>query len=107
MDTKPSKFWAYIAVLIGVLLMLLGLAALVGFFGLPFIFPVDDVLGYNLGQMAAIFLGLLCGSMAVYHGIKSISGGHSSPAKLPSFYVFWIALALVLGVGSLILHFEI
>ena len=107
METKLSKFWASIAVLVGILLMLLGLAAVIGYFGLPLIFPVDDVLSYNLGQIAAIYLGLVCGSLAVYHGLKSIGRQHSSPIKLPSFYIYWIALALVLGLGSLVLHLDI
>lgn len=107
MENKLSKFWTYIAVLVGILLMLLGLAALIGYFGLPVFVPVDDLLSYNLGQIAAIFLGLFCGSLAIYHGIKSISGGHSSVLKMPAFYLFWIALALVLGLGSLIINLDI
>jgi RsiW-degrading membrane proteinase PrsW (M82 family) len=107
MENKPSKFWAYLAVLVGIMLVLLGLAALIGYLGLPLFLPVDDVLSYNLGQMAAIFLGLVGGSLAVFHGLASIREHHSSPLKLPSFYVFWIGLALVLGLGSLVLNFEI
>jgi RsiW-degrading membrane proteinase PrsW (M82 family) len=34
-------------------------------------------------------------------------GNSSNPFKLPAFYIFWIVLALVLGIGSLILNFEI
>ena len=107
MHTTPSKFWAYIAVFVGILLMLMGIAALVGYFGLPVLLPVEDMLSYNLGQIGAIFLGLGCGSLAVYHGIGSISGRKSSILKFPSFYVFWIALALVLGLGTLIVNFEV
>ncbi len=107
MENKPSKFWAYMAVIVGILLMLMGLAALIGYFGLPIFFPVGDMLSYNLGQIAAIFLGLVCGSLAVYHGLSSINGRKSSIFKLPSFYVFWIGLALVLGMGSLIINFDI
>src|SRR6185503_11956456 len=47
------------------------------------------------------------GALAVYHGISSISGRASSVFKLPSFYVFWILLALVLGLGNLILNQDI
>lgn len=107
MDSKPSNFWAYIAVVVGILLMLLGIAAFVGYFGLPIFIPVEDMLSYNLGQIAAIFLGLVCGSLAVYHGISSISRRKSSTFRLPSFYVFWIILALVLGLGSLIINDDI
>src|SRR5215216_1584723 len=107
MNHKLSKFWAYIAVIVGILLVLSGLAALIGYFGLPIFIPVDNLLAYNLGQIAAVFLGLVCGSLAVYHGMRSINGRRSSVLKLPSFYVFWIALALVLGLGSLIINFDI
>lgn len=104
MNNKPSKFWAYIAVIVGIVLMLAGLAAFVGYFGLPVLFPIDDVLSYNLGQVAGIFLGLGCGSLAVYHGIGSITHRKSSTLKLPSFYLFWITLALVLGLGSIVIN---
>src|SRR3970282_2190453 len=102
MNNKPSKFWAYIAVIVGILLMLMGIAAFVGYFGLPIFFPVEDMLSYNLGQIAAIFLGLVCGSLAVYHGARSIAHRQSSTFKLPPSYIFWIVVALVLGWGSLI-----
>lgn len=107
MEHRLSKFWAYIAVFVGLVLVLFGLAALIGYFGLPIFIPVDNLLAYNLGQIAAVFLGLVCGLLAVYHGIGSINGRHSSVLKLPSFYVFWIALALVLGLGSLIINFDV
>jgi hypothetical protein len=107
METKPSKFWAYVAVITGILLILLGVAAFVGYFGLPVFFPVEDMLGYNLGQIAAVFLGLVCGSLAVYHGMSSIHHRKSSVFKLPSFYLFWIVLALSLGLGSLLLTTDI
>ncbi|RPJ27743.1 MAG: PrsW family intramembrane metalloprotease [Chloroflexi bacterium] len=107
MESKPSKFWAYIAVIAGILLILMGLAAFVGYFGLAIFFPVEDMLSYNLGQVAAIFLGLVCGSLAIYHGMSSISHRKSSAFRLPSFYIFWIVLALVLGLGSLIINVDI
>ena len=107
MQTTPSKFWAYIAVTIGILLMLLGLAAFIGYFGLPAFLPIDDLLSYNLGQVAAIFLGLFCGPLAVYHGTSSISNRQSSTLKLPAFYIFWISLGLVLGLGTLIINTDI
>ncbi len=107
METKPSKFWAYIAVIVGCILTLAGLAALIDYLGIPIFFPVDDALSYELGRIAAIYLGLFCGPLAVYHGLGSIMGSLSHPFKLPSFYIFWIALALVLGTGSLILDRKI
>ena len=107
METKPSKFWAYIAVLTGIFLMLSGIAAAVGYLGLPVMLPFEDALSYELGNIAALYLGLVGGALAVYHGISSISGRASSVFKLPSFYVFWILLALVLGLGNLILNEDI
>jgi len=107
MNQKPSKFWAYVAVIVGCFLILTGVAATFGYLGLPISGLVDDVLSYQLGQIAAIFLGLGCGSLAVYHGLGAISRRVSNPIKLPSFYIFWIVLALVLGFGNLILNFNI
>ena len=104
MQTKPSKFWAYIAVITGIMLMLSGVAAAVGYLGLPVILPFEDALSYELGNIAALYLGLFGGALAVYHGMGSITGRASSIFKLPSFYVFWIVLALILGLGNLILN---
>jgi hypothetical protein len=104
METKPSKFWAYVAVITGIFLMLSGIAAAVGYLGLPVILPFEDALSYELGNIAALYLGVFGGALAVYHGISSISGRVSSVFKLPSFYVFWIVLALVLGLGNLLLN---
>lgn len=100
MNQKPSKFWAYVAVIVGGFLILSGIAATFGFLGLPLLMG-DDVLSYQLGQIAAIFLGLVCGTLAIYHGMGAISRRVSHPIKLPSFYIFWIVLALVLGFGNL------
>lgn len=107
MNQKPSKFWAYIAVVVGGLLIIAGVTATFGYFGLPILGLVDDVLSYQLGQIAAIYLGLGCGTLAVYHGLGAITKRASNPIKLPSFFIFWIVLALVLGLGNLILNFEI
>ncbi len=107
MQTTSSKFWAYIAVIVGILLMLLGLAALIGYFGLSSFLLVGDLLSYNLGQIAAIFLGLFCGPLAIYHGMSSISNRPSSKLRLPPFYIFWIILGLVLGLGTLIINTNI
>jgi len=107
MQTKPSKFWAYIAVLIGIFLLLSGLAAAIGYFGLPFFLSVGEALSYELGNIAALYLGLLGGALAVYHGMGSIANHKSSKLKLPFFYVFWIILGLVLGLGTLIINNDI
>jgi len=104
MQTTPSKFWAYTSIIVGILLILFGLTALAGYFGLSAILPVGDLLSYNLGQIAAIFLGLFCGPLAFYHGASSISRRKSSTLKLPSFYIFWIVLGMVLGLGTLIIN---
>ena len=107
METKPSKFWAYITVLTGGLLLLAGAAALIGYLGMPVFLPYDDILAYQLGDMAAVYLGLLCGSLAIIHGLGSIAGRRSSILKLPAFYIFWIALALVLALGNLVIGLKI
>ena len=107
MQTKPSKFWAYIALIAGILLLLGGLAAAIAYFNLPFYFPIENALTYEVGSIAAIYLGLVCGGLAILHGFGSIAHYKSSPFRLPSFYIFWVILGLVLGLGVLILENDI
>lgn len=107
METKPSKFWAYVAIIAGGLLTLAGFAALIGYLSLPFSFVFEDILSYEIGQIAAVYLGLICGPLAIFHGFGSITKRPSSPVKMPSFYIYWIVLALVLGLGSLILDIDL
>ena len=107
MQTKPSKFWAYIALITGILLLLGGLAAMIAYFNLPFYFPVENALAYEIGSIAAVYLGLIVGGLAIFHGFGSIANYKSSPFKLPSFYIFWIILSMVLGLGVLILENDI
>ncbi len=104
---QPGKFWAYVAAIVGGLLLLSGIAAVIGYLGLPFVFFYEDMLGWQLGQMAGMFLGLICGGLAIYHGLGSIRNKASRPMKLPPVYAFWISFALVLGLGNVLLNFEI
>jgi formylglycine-generating enzyme required for sulfatase activity/RsiW-degrading membrane proteinase PrsW (M82 family) len=104
---RPSKFWAYVAVVVGGLLLLSGTAATIGYFGLPFRSFGEDILGPQLGQMAGIFLGLLGGGLATYHGLGSILDRASRPLKLPPFYLFLIVFAVVLGLGNVLLNFHV
>jgi hypothetical protein len=60
MQTKPSKFWAYIAVIVGIFLLLSGLAAAIAYFGLPLFLPFGDALSYELATRCA-YLGLFGG----------------------------------------------
>jgi RsiW-degrading membrane proteinase PrsW (M82 family) len=106
-QSSPSKFFAYVAVLVGGLLLLSGLAAAVGYLGLPFFAFGEDLLGPQLGQMAGMFLGLVCGTLAVYHGLMSILNHRSRPLKLPPVYLFWIVFAVVLGLGNVLLNFGV
>jgi RsiW-degrading membrane proteinase PrsW (M82 family) len=104
---KPSKFWAYVAVIAGGILLLSGVAAAIGYLGLPFTTVAEDILTPQLGQMAAIFLGLVGGGLAVYHGLGSVFNRPSSSLKLPPFYLFWIVFAVVLGLGNVLLNFDV
>ena len=104
MQTKPSKFWAYVALVTGILLLLSGLAAAIVYFNLPFYFPVENMLTYEIGSITAIYLGLIGGGLAFFHGFGSIANYKSSPLKFPAFYIFWIILGLVLGLGVLVLE---
>ena len=105
-DKKPSKFLAYLAVFSGVVLLLAGFIATIGYLGLPILFA-EDLLSAQLGQMAAIFVGLGCGSLALTHGLASIRGRTSRPARFIPFYMYWVLFALVLGLGSLLLNQQI
>lgn len=107
MDKKPSKFWAYIAVITGAFLILSGFAAAVGYFGLPVTLPIETAFPYELGNIAALYLGLFGGALAIYHGVGSITNRQSSIIKFPSFYIFWVVLALVLGLGTLVVENDI
>ncbi len=101
---KTSKFMAYLSVLTGGLLLLSGFAAAGGYLGLRLVqFFGAGLLVDELGATAAVFLGLVGGILAVVHGFGSILNRRSRPLKLPPFYLFWIAFALVLGVGNVVL----
>src|SRR3990172_6290517 len=106
-DSPPSRFLAYAAVLVGGLLLLSGMAAVVGYLGLPLVAFGEDLLGPQLGQMAGMFLGLICGALAIYHGLMSVLNRHSRPLKLPPVYLFWIVFAVVLGLGNVTLNFGV
>jgi len=54
METKPSKFWAYVAIITGGMLTLAGIAALIGYLSLPLSFLFEDILSYEIGQIAAV-----------------------------------------------------
>lgn len=103
METKPSKFLATITVLAGGLLFLAGCAALLGFLGLP-VFIGGDLLSSQIGIMAAIFLGLGCGTLAIVHGFGSLLHWTSAKFRLPPSYFFWIVFGLVLGLGNVLLN---
>lgn len=106
-ESPPGKFWAYVAVIVGGLFFLGGLAAAVGYLGLPLISFGEDFLSVQLGQMAGMFLGLVCGALAIYHGVSSILRYRSGPLKLPPVYLWWIAFAVVLGLGNAVLLFHV
>jgi RsiW-degrading membrane proteinase PrsW (M82 family) len=105
--SAPGKFWAYVAVIVGLFLLLSGTAAVIGYLGLPFAAVGEDVLGPQLGQMAGMFLGLICGILAVYHGWRSLRNRPSGRLKTPPVYAFGIAFAVVLGLGNVLLNFHV
>jgi RsiW-degrading membrane proteinase PrsW (M82 family) len=105
--STPSKFWAYIAVLFGGFLLLAGCTATGGFLGIPILDLGEDLLGAQLGQMAGIFLGLGCGTLALVHGFNSVLNRRSGSFWLAPPYIFGIVFALVLGLGNLVLNFNV
>jgi RsiW-degrading membrane proteinase PrsW (M82 family) len=103
MQTKPGKFLTIAALLTGGLLFLTGLAALAGFLGLPVVVG-GNLFGQQIGVMAAIFLGLGCGSLALVHGFGSLFAWPSRIFRLPPAYFFWIVFGLALGLGNALLN---
>jgi RsiW-degrading membrane proteinase PrsW (M82 family) len=104
---SPSKFWAYVAVVVGAVLLLLGAGTAIGYLGFPLLALGEDLLASQLGQMAGMFLGLVCGSLAVAHGVASIRGRPSQTLRLAPIHVFAIVFAVALGLGSLVLNFAV
>ena len=105
--SSPSKFWAVISVLAGGLLLAAGLLATLGYLGLPLTGLGSDLLAAQLGQMAGMFLGLVCGGLAVYHGLGALLPLRTSALRLPPAWFFWIAFAVVLGIGNLLLNLQV
>jgi RsiW-degrading membrane proteinase PrsW (M82 family) len=105
--SQPGKFWAYVAVVCGGLLLLSGCAAAISYLGLPILTFGEDILAMQLGQMAGVFLGLVGGGLVVYHGLGVIVDRPSHQFKLPPFYLFWLAFAVVLGLGNVLLNFHV
>ena len=89
-EGKPGKLLAVLTILVGGALVIGGFVSLTGYLLLPFGFGGGDILSYELGQMAAIFLGFVSGGMAVFHGVNALNNVNSNWLKLPRFYVFWI-----------------
>ncbi len=105
MENRPSArpgCLAYLVILAGVFLLLLGLVSTATFLAGGVVGNDVEVTGAQMVSMAGMFLGLVCGALALYHGWGSIKGRDSRPLQLPAFYLFWILFALVLGIGNLI-----
>jgi RsiW-degrading membrane proteinase PrsW (M82 family) len=106
-DAQPSKFLAMISALAGIILLLGGLVAAGAYLGLPYPLDDEDLLTPQLGQMAAMFLGVVGGGLALIHGTGSLLKHRSRPLWLPPLYFFWLVFAVVLGLGNLLLNQQI
>ncbi|MGD8587067.1 MAG: PrsW family glutamic-type intramembrane protease, partial [Chloroflexota bacterium] len=102
-----DRSWATVSVVAGCLLLLLGASAAIGYLGLPLLSAGTDILGSQMGQMAAIFLGLGGGGLLFYHGQNTLRGKPSAPARLPPARFVVIVFAIVLGMGNVILNYEV
>lgn len=100
---KSRNLLAWMAVICGGALLLSGVAAAIGYLGLPQLLPGDDLLAPQLGQVAAMFVGLVCGTLLVVHGSNSLRARPSRPLRLPPVPGLIIAFALVLGLGNVLL----
>lgn len=106
-SSRPSRLLSYVALVFGGLLLLSGAAAAIGYLGLPLLAYGEDILAPQLGQMAAMFLGLVCGALATVHGLGSIFNRPSRPLRLPPMFGFILAFAVVLGLGNVLLNFGV
>lgn len=104
---KPSKIPAYIVTILGFGLLLSGLAAGSVYIGVPLFSYPGNILVQELGLMAAMFLGLICGTMAIRHGIGSIAGQKTKRANLYRWWGYYVVFALALGLGNLVLIYDI
>jgi RsiW-degrading membrane proteinase PrsW (M82 family) len=104
---KSSTFITLLIILAGGLLTMGGIIATAGYLGLPLIGYFEDTLSPQLGQIAAMFLGLVIGSLLLYHGFSSLFKRPSRSIKLPPFYFFLIVFAVTLGLGNMVLDFEV
>ena len=101
---KNSKSLAIISIIVGVFLIISGISAGSGYLELSLNeFFGGDLLISELSVTGAVFLGLVGGGLALYHGVKSLQNKDSRTFRTPRFYFFYIAFALVLGVGNLLL----
>ena len=103
---KPSRWIAYVTVAVGGILLFSGVITGFIYLGAPLL-AGKSILGEQLGEMAGMFLGLVCGGLAVFHGLGSIFHRPSHALRLPPFFIFWIIFALVLGLGNLLLNTKV
>jgi RsiW-degrading membrane proteinase PrsW (M82 family) len=104
---RTGRLLPMVVVGVGWLLLLAGLGAGVGYLGLPLLAGDEGILAAQLGQMAALFLGLFGGSLAVYHGLRALAGRPSQQMRLPHVFFFGLVFAVVLGLGNVLLNFDI
>ncbi len=101
---KNNKSLAISSIVMGVFLLLSGISAGSGYLELSLNeFFGGDLLISELSVTGAVFLGLVGGGLALYHGVKSLRNEKSRTFRLPRFYFFYITFALVLGVGNLLI----
>ncbi|HLF90041.1 MAG TPA: PrsW family glutamic-type intramembrane protease [Anaerolineales bacterium] len=105
MDThSPGKFLPILTIFSGFFLILSGVAAGTGYLGLSLtrFFGAEILIG-ELSVTGAVALGILGGGMAMIHGMNAFRRQRSNPVRLPQIYLFYLAFALVLGVGNILL----
>jgi len=101
---RPSKLWALVSILTGGILLLSGVGFAFNNLGIPAEIIGENLLGIELGETAAMFLGLIVGGLALFHGLSSLLNLRSSSLRLPPLYFFAILFGLALGVGNLLLN---
>lgn len=98
--------WKWLVTLGGLVLLLPGLPALLGFCGLAVMLLDSDASALNFGLGWSLFLAVTLGGggATFFHGVRALNGYSSHPLRLPPTWAlgggFFLALAVGLGLRT-------
>ena len=103
-ESNASKFLPIVVIVTGLFLLLSGIAAGLAYLGLGlFGFFGAELLVDELSAIGGVALGLVGGVLAMLHSVNSLRRTSSNPLQMPRFYLFYLAFALVLAIGNILL----